>query len=154
MTIRCAIDALTTVDLIALLFGVVAVLGAIAALWKYAKSAKQYFLEREEEKKTIQRLADHGIECTKNEAIKEISEELLDVKAGQDQLKAGVRELLAVRVETMATEAIEKGYLYQYEYEGVKRLYDAYHAMGGNGYLTAIVKKVDGLPIRAMKEGL
>jgi len=64
----------------------------------------------------------------------------------QESVKLGVQALLRNEILKIYNEYIERGYCPIYARENVQNMYDKYHALGGNGTVTNLVKKLFELP--------
>lgn len=64
----------------------------------------------------------------------------------QDALKNGMQAILRDRIIQCYNHYIAKGYLPFYAMENVTSMYDAYHALGGNGAVTEIYEKMLKMP--------
>ena len=65
---------------------------------------------------------------------------------GQNALVDGVQALLRDRIIQAHNHYAEKGYIPVYGMENVLAMYDAYHALGGNGTVTKLVDDLRELP--------
>jgi len=64
----------------------------------------------------------------------------------EEMLKDGVQALLKDRIIESYNHYIEIEYCPIYARENVQNMYDKYHALGGNGTVTDLVKKLFDLP--------
>ena len=64
----------------------------------------------------------------------------------QDAIKMGMQALLRDRIIQSYNHYWEKKFCPIYARDNIKNLYKQYHALGGNGTVTDLVKKIDGLP--------
>ena len=62
-------------------------------------------------------------------------------------LGEGVQCLERQKIIDIHDERIKKGYCQIYKKEALKRLYDSYHALGGNDVATALYEEVMALPV-------
>lgn len=64
-------------------------------------------------------------------------------------IRDGVLAILHNKIYTLGKQYIERGFLLSIEeLDDLEHLYNAYHALGGNGTGTEIFKRVKELPIR------
>ena len=66
----------------------------------------------------------------------------------QSAVQDGVRALLRDRIIQAHNHYAEKGYIPVYGMENVLAMYNAYHALGGNGTGTELYERVKKLPIK------
>ncbi len=64
----------------------------------------------------------------------------------QESIKLGVQAILRDRIIDSYNHYMEKGYYPIYAQENVRRLYEQYHNLGGNGTVTHLVEELDTLP--------
>ena len=68
------------------------------------------------------------------------------VKRG-DAVAQGVQALLRNEIIRTHNQCLEKGCICPiYQRESVQRMYEAYHALGGNGTITELVDKLQKMP--------
>lgn len=85
------------------------------------------------------------ITVMKNE-ISGIKQEMTDLKDDVQKVKAGNASSLYFQIDSACTKAINDGAIDKESYQALKAAWEAYHANGGNGYLNAMMEKVDKLP--------
>jgi hypothetical protein len=64
----------------------------------------------------------------------------------QEAIKLGIQALLRDRIIQSYNHYMDKGICPIYALENINALYTQYHALGGNGTITEIVKKLKNLP--------
>ena len=64
----------------------------------------------------------------------------------QDAIKLGMQALLRDRIISAYNHYMDKGYCPIYARENVRRLYEQYHNLGGNGTVTHLVEELEELP--------
>ena len=62
------------------------------------------------------------------------------------QLENGVQSLLRAEIIRSHEKYMDKGYCPVYAREALNRIYESYHALGGNGTMTELYKQVMALP--------
>lgn len=70
-------------------------------------------------------------------------------KSGKQRNKAldnGVQSLLRAEIIRQNEKWVERGYCPVYAKDAVRREYDAYHALGGNGVITELYNDIIELP--------
>ena len=68
------------------------------------------------------------------------------VRQADNAVRLGVQALLRDRIYQAHSHYTEKGVYPIYARENVEEMYKQYHALGGNGTVTNLVKEMDGLP--------
>ena len=61
-------------------------------------------------------------------------------------VRLGVQALLRDRIYQAHSHYMERGFYPIYARENVEEMYKQYHALGGNGTVTNLVREMDGLP--------
>ena len=69
-------------------------------------------------------------------------------KRDRDANSRGTMILLRTQLIEYHDKYCEKGYIPSYAYSNFCEMYDAYHALGGNGMITKMKQEVDKLDIR------
>jgi hypothetical protein len=64
----------------------------------------------------------------------------------QEAIKSGIQALLRDRIIQSYNYYMEKEYCPIYARENIDEMYTQYHALGGNGTITELVKKLKNLP--------
>ena len=59
----------------------------------------------------------------------------------------GLVEMLSYNIEHLCGKYIQRGNVCASELAALERMYEAYHGLGGNGYLTHLMERVRTLPI-------
>ena len=62
------------------------------------------------------------------------------------QLENGVQSLLRAEIIRSHEKYMDKGFCPVYAREALSRIYESYHALGGNGTMTELYKQVMALP--------
>ncbi len=65
----------------------------------------------------------------------------------QKRQDRGLVEMLSYNIEHLCGKYISRDEICASELAALERMYEAYHALGGNGYLTHLVERVRSLPI-------
>lgn len=73
---------------------------------------------------------------------------LKNQKKDRDANSKGTMLLLRVQLMDYHKEWHERGYITKHGLENFMEMYDAYHALGGNGVVTHLLEEVKELPIR------
>lgn len=60
----------------------------------------------------------------------------------------GMRCLMRQQIIGIHSDATRRGYITYLEQQHVTQVYDAYHALGGNGSATELMEDIKGLPVR------
>ena len=60
----------------------------------------------------------------------------------------GMRCLMRQQIIEVHAVTTRKGYITYLELQHVSQVYDAYHALGGNGSATELMEDIKGLPVR------
>lgn len=60
----------------------------------------------------------------------------------------GMRCLMRQQIVDVHSDATHKGYITYFELQHATQVYDAYHALGGNGSATDLIDDIKGLPVR------
>lgn len=60
----------------------------------------------------------------------------------------GMRCLMRQQIIEVHSDVTRKGYITYLELQHVSQVYDAYHALGGNGSATELMEDIKGLPVR------
>ena len=63
-----------------------------------------------------------------------------------NQLESGVQSLLRAEIIRSHEKYMDKGFCPVYAREALNRIYESYHALGGNGTMTELYKQVMALP--------
>lgn len=66
----------------------------------------------------------------------------------RDANSKGTMLLLRVQIIEYFDKWSERGYRTKHGTENVKEMYEAYHALGGNGMVEDLMKQINDLPIR------
>ena len=61
-------------------------------------------------------------------------------------LKHGMKSLLKAEIIKIYDKQITSGVCPNYMKENIKEMYDNYHKLGGNGFITSLVNKIYDLP--------
>lgn len=69
-------------------------------------------------------------------------------KQDHNGVREGVRVLLYDRLKYLCKRAIREGYIAPDQLEDILSMHDAYHGIGGNGFLDSLMAQVKKLPIR------
>ena len=64
----------------------------------------------------------------------------------QEFIKLGMQAILRDRIIDSYKRYMDKGYYPIYAQENVRRLYEQYHNLGGNGTATHLVEELESLP--------
>lgn len=64
----------------------------------------------------------------------------------QNAVRKGIQALLRSEIITVYNHYYEQGYIPIYALENVQKMYEQYHALGGNGALTKLVEDLKDLP--------
>lgn len=70
----------------------------------------------------------------------------------QEAIKLGMQALLRDRIISAYNHYMDKGYCPIYARENVRRLYEQYHNLGGNGTVTHLVQELEDLPTDKREE--
>ena len=62
------------------------------------------------------------------------------------QIESGLQSLLRAEIIRSHEKYMDKGYCPVYAREALNRIYESYHALGGNGTMTELYKQVMALP--------
>lgn len=73
---------------------------------------------------------------------------LKNQKKDRDANSKGTMLLLRVQLIEYHEEWIQRGYITRHGIENFMEMYNAYHALGGNGMVTHLLEEVKELPIR------
>ena len=119
---------------------------------KKAKAAEEQQELTEEQETEAEALV--GRELDEASAAEEIAEtaeeELAAVQKAEDRKaeaeRLGVQALLRDRLIWAHDHYMQKGCYPIYARENVEEMYTRYHALGGNGTVTSLVRELDGLP--------
>ena len=65
----------------------------------------------------------------------------------QKRQDRGLVEMLSYNIEHLCGKYIQRGNVCASELAALERMYEAYHGLGGNGYLTHLMERVRTLPI-------
>jgi len=68
------------------------------------------------------------------------------------RFREGMQAVLRDRISQSRRYFVEKGYIPQYEYENFQAMYEAYHALGGNGMATKAYNDISALPFEPPQE--
>ena len=69
-------------------------------------------------------------------------------KKDRDANSKGTMLLLRVQLIEYHEKWVERGYITKHGLENFVEMYDAYHALGGNGMVTKLLEEVKRLPIK------
>lgn len=69
-------------------------------------------------------------------------------KQDHNGVREGVRVLLYDRLKFLCKKAISNGYISPDQLEDILSMHNAYHGIGGNGFLDSLIAQVKQLPIR------
>lgn len=78
--------------------------------------------------------------------IVSISSKLKKQKYQQDSLKMGMQAMLRDRIVDAYYKAIDRGYMPIYMMENVNQLYEQYHNLGGNSFVTHLIEEMMDMP--------
>ena len=81
-----------------------------------------------------------------------ITKLLKNQKEANDANSEGTKCLLRVKLIEYHDEFMEKGCIPSYAYENFKEMYNAYHALGGNGMVTKMLHEIETLQINKNRE--
>lgn len=70
----------------------------------------------------------------------------------QESIKMGMQALLRDRIIGAYNHYMDKGFCPIYGRENVRRLYEQYHNLGGNGTVTHLVEELEILPTELREE--
>lgn len=73
---------------------------------------------------------------------------LKNQKKDRDANSKGTMLLLRVQLIEYHEEWVQRGYITKHGIENFIEMYNAYHALGGNGMVTHLLEEVKELPIR------
>lgn len=73
---------------------------------------------------------------------------LKNQKKDRDANSKGTMLLLRVQLIEYHEEWVQRGYITRHGIENFMEMYNAYHALGGNGMVTHLLEEVKELPIR------
>ena len=62
------------------------------------------------------------------------------------QIESGLQSLLRAEIIRSHEKYMDKGYCPVYAREALNRIYESYHALGGNGTMTELYKQIMALP--------
>lgn len=74
---------------------------------------------------------------------------ILNRFAYKSQIAAGLKDILSIKIKELAKQYIQQGEVTQEDLQDLERLYDSYHALGGNGFLDNLMNAVRKLKIIA-----
>ena len=77
---------------------------------------------------------------------------LKNQKKSHDANSRGTMLLLRVQLIEYHHKYVKKGKIPSYAYENFVEMYDAYHALGGNGMVTKMKKEIEELNLRTKEE--
>jgi len=66
--------------------------------------------------------------------------------------RAGICALLRKEIISECKKAQEQGFIYQYDSENLRDMYDSYHSLGGNGGIGHIVEQAELLTVKLHEE--
>lgn len=78
--------------------------------------------------------------------FKVLASRLKKLRADDEAQRAGLKALLKDGIITRYDKYVQRGYILVREMENVQSMYSAYHALGGNGTITALVEQLRALP--------
>lgn len=79
-------------------------------------------------------------------AYTRLSKRVKAYRAKQDAIEQGMQALLRDRIIQAYNHYTDKGFCPIYGRQNVESLYNAYHALGGNGTITELYNKLKSLP--------
>ena len=78
---------------------------------------------------------------------RKLNKQMKEAKMRQEAMDAGMQALLRDRiVQAYNHYAVDKGFCPIYGKQNVEAMYNAYHALGGNGTVTRLKEQIDQLP--------
>lgn len=77
-----------------------------------------------------------------------ISKALKDLKTSHSALMDGQRDSLRYQIVQAHDYFKSKGCIGKYSLDCIEAMYESYHKLGGNGFITGIMAEVRGLPIK------
>jgi len=89
-----------------------------------------------------------GFMCLFSYYFKKALKKVQEHTSKQVIIHEGVIALLYDRLFNTCKHYVGRGYIYVDELRNVENLYTAYYALGGNGTVTEIFKRLKALPIR------
>lgn len=75
-------------------------------------------------------------------------EDVKKVNAMREASYKGSRAILLYLLEQLHNDYKKKGYINRNQYQRAKEMYEAYHALGGNGYGTSLWSEIEELEIK------
>ena len=78
--------------------------------------------------------------------FKVLAVKLKKLRADDEAQRAGLQALLRDSVITRYDKYVQRGYILVRELENVQSMYNAYHALGGNGTITSLIEQLQALP--------
>lgn len=84
--------------------------------------------------------------------FKVMSARLKKLRADDAAQRDGLQALLRDGIITRYDKYMQRGYIYVRELENVQSMYNAYHALGGNGTLTRLMEELRELPHNKVNE--
>ena len=85
-------------------------------------------------------------------AYRSISKRLAEEKKRNEAIAEGMQALLRENIVSNYNKYSEKGYAPIYVKESMKRIYEAYHNLGGNDVATSLYKKLLAMPEERSEE--
>lgn len=111
-------------------------------MWLLNRRAKMQDAKAETYDKTVE----DKIDQLHNE-VTLISANMTAFGEAQKRQDRGLVEMLSYNIEHLCGKYIQRDNVCASELAALERMYEAYHALGGNGYLTHLVERVRSLPI-------
>lgn len=78
--------------------------------------------------------------------FKVLANRLKKLRADDVAQRAGLQALLKDGIITRYDKYVQRGYILVREMENVQSMYEAYHALGGNGTVTRLLEELKELP--------
>lgn len=127
----------------------VAFVGIIPAIISNRKKTQQSIAEMKSEvKEEIKAEIKKEVSSVKQEVKEEVRTEMAGMKEDLQRVKSANASSLYFQIESACTQALSDGEIDKDAYHALKAAWDAYHATGGNGFLNALMQKVDDLPFK------
>ena len=111
-------------------------------MWLLNRRAKMQDAKAETYDKTVE----DKIDQLHNE-VTLISANMTTFGEAQKRQDRGLVEMLSYNIEHLCGKYIQRGNVCASELAALERMYEAYHGLGGNGYLTHLMERVRTLPI-------
>lgn len=111
-------------------------------MWLLNRRAKMQDAKAETDDKTVE----DKIDQLHNE-VTLMSANMTAFGEAQKRQDRGLVEMLSYNIEHLCGKYISRDEICASELAALERMYEAYHVLGGNGYLTHLVERVRSLPI-------